>query len=473
MKNITLILTLILFGCTVGPDYVRPSIQPPESFVSQDVLKSLNDGKDEQDISPDWWTGFEDETLNKLVEEGIANNFEIKAAYARVTQEKARIALADSGDSLSLDADIDGNIDERSSIKRGTNSTTKSIAAGLAATLPLDIFGRTKRNVEMSVAGYQRARQELKGVVLGISSDIVSEYMTLRGTQQQLELLKESVKLQEKTLSIVRSRLKSGISPELDLQRAITSVENLRAGIPSLERDLQNSRNNLAILTGNFPGVYEDMLKVTGDIPKYNSLIPDLMPLAVLETRPDVRAAEESLKETVAGIGVAQVAFYPEFELTGAISIGLTGISGSPTTSTLISSLGSVIDRHIYDGGSTQASFAIAKAQSEEALADYEQILREATKEVEEILAAIKASKLRQESLKKSVTSSRRSFNQAETLYQEGLISFLDVVDAQRVFADARQNLASEQTNYSVNVSRLFEALGVDIKYDKTQEEKK
>ena len=109
--------------------------------------------------------------------------------------------------------------------------------------------------------------------------------------------------------------------------------------------------------------------------------------------------------------------------------------------------------------------------ESEEALADYEQILREATKEVEEILATIKASKSRQESLKKSVTSSQRSFNQAETLYQEGLISFLDVVDAQRVFADARQNLASEQTNYSVNVSRLFEALGVDIKHDKTQEE--
>jgi len=467
MRIIVILFIIALAACTVGPEYQRPERNAPERFVSQEVLHHLNNDKKNQEIPSNWWVGFSDKQLDKLVRKGLADNFEIKSAAARAKQAKASVKLADSGNAPTLSAGIDGGATDRHSIRNSSDRNTNSVAAALSAAVPLDLFGRTKRGVQSANAHYENALAELKGVVLGVSADIVSEYLTLRGTQQQLELLKESVALQEKTLSIVKSRLSSGIAPELDLQRAITSVENLRARIPPLEESLQNSRNMLATLTGNYPGVYESSLKDVDIIPSYRGLIPQVMPLDVLKTRPDVRQAEADLKSAIANIGVAEADFYPEFQLTGSIAFGLSNVTGAPTATTLISALGGVIDQFILDGGSRKAGLMIAKAKAEEKLADYEHTLRRSVAEVEAVLTAIDASKKRQSALQKSVASSQRSFSQAETLYQQGLISFLDVVDAQRVWADARQNLASEQTNHAVQVSSLFYVLGVEINHGK------
>ncbi|MBI1301933.1 MAG: efflux transporter outer membrane subunit [Alphaproteobacteria bacterium] len=463
-SHFLLIGVLILSACTVGPDYEAPDINAPPQFVSQDVLKALNEGKDEQSLAADWWTGFNDDVLNALVETGLENNFEIAAAAARVKEAQARIKLAGAGDNLTADVDVDSDIQERRELNPDREATTtRSTGASLGVALPLDVFGRTRREVEAARAGLEAAQAELRSIVLRISSDIVSEYLRLRGNQRQLELLRESVELQEKTLSIVKSRYESGLSPELDLRRAETSVENLRADISPLEEELLNSRNRLASLSGQYPGVYEKTLKEQKETPVYNSSIPQLIPLEVLSTRPDVRQAEADLKQAIANIGAAEADYYPAFELSGSISIGTTGVSSMPVTNVLIASLGVLIEQVLADGGARDANFEIAHAQAEEELASYEQVLREAIEEVEMSLAAIQSSQRRQVSLEKAVTSSQRSFSQAETLYQQGLISFLDVVDAQRVLANAEQALARERTNYAKQIAILFRVLGVNV----------
>lgn len=462
LSGLLLIAAVAFSACTVGPDYEAPEINAPPQFVSQDVLSALNEGRTEQSVAADWWTGFDDEILNTIVETGLENNFEIAAATARVKQAQARVKLAGAGDNLSADMDIDGDIQERRELNQGEDATTTTgISGGLGVALPLDIFGRTRREVEAARGGLEAAQEELRSIVLRISADIASEYLRLRGNQRQLELLRESVALQEKTLSIVKSRFESGLSPELDLRRAETSVENLRADIPPLEEELLNSRNRLASLSGQFPGAYEDALKEQKQTPAYNSPIPALIPLEVLSARPDVRQAEAGLKQAIAGIGVAEADYYPTFQLSGSLSIGATGVSGMPVTEVLIGSLAALIEQVITDGGTRDANFDIAQAQAEEALADYEQTLRAASEEVETSLAAIQSSQRRQVSLEKAVSSSQRSFSQAETLYQQGLISFLDVVDAQRVLASAEQALARERTNYATQIAILFRVLGV------------
>ena len=280
-------------------------------------------------------------------------------------------------------------------------------------------------------------------------------------------MLRESIALQQKTLSIVKSRFESGLSPELDLRRAETSVENLRADIPSLEESLLNSRNQLASLSGQFPGAYEETLREQKETPVYNNAIPQLVPLEVLSMRPDVRQAEAELKQAIANIGVAEAQYYPVFRLDGALNIGLTEVSSMPVTEVLVASLAALIEQTLISGGSRSANFQIAQALAEEALADYEQALREASEEVETSMAAIQSSSHRQVSLEKAVKSSQRSFSQAETLYQQGLISFLDVVDAQRVLAGAEQALARERTNYATQIAILFRVLAINIS-DKT-----
>ncbi len=470
LSRFFLIGACALSACTVGPDYQKPDVSAPVQFVSQEVLEALNEGKEDQSLAVDWWTGFDDEVLNGLVEAGLQNNFEIASAIARAKEAQARVELAGAGDNLSADADIDSDVEERRELSQSEDATTtRSVSAGLGVVLPLDVLGRTRRDVEAARAGLEAAQAELKSVVLQTSSDIASEYLRLRGNQKQLELLRESVALQEKTLSIVKSRYESGLSPELDLRRAETSVENLRADIPPLEESLLNSRNRLASLSGQFPGVYEELLEDSKETPAYKSPIPQLIPLEVLSTRPDVRQAEANLKQATANIGVAEADYYPSFELSGTLSIGSAGVSGGPVTEVLIGSLAAMIQQVLSDGGVRDANFDIATAQTEQALADYEQALREASEEVETSLAAIESSKKRQASLEKSVSSSQRSFSQAETLYQQGLISFLDVVDAQRVLASAEQALARERTNYATQIAILFRVLGVDVK--KTSQE--
>jgi len=463
--NLCLVALIGLSACTVGPDYQKPDINAPKSFVSQDVLGALNTNASKKEtFANNWWEGFEDPVLNQLVDAGITQNFNIFAATARVKEAQARVKLAGANDNLTVESDLAGSVEEQKRLNRDGNQTTTSRTTGsLSASLPLDIFGRTRREVQAARANLEASRAELKSIVLKTSSDISSEYLRLRGNQRQLELLKESVTLQEKTLSIVRSRFEAGLAPELDFQRALASVERLRSQIPPLEERLRNSRNDIAGLTGHFPGHYEALLNAQGDIPEYKTPIPKLVPLDVLDARPDIRRAEAQLKEAIANIGVAQADYYPAFALTGEIAIGSTGISSLPTTDLLIGSLAAMIEHVILSGNVRDANLEIAKAQAEEALANYELALRDASQQVEESLNAIRASIERTSSLEKSATASERSFSQAQTLYQQGLISFLDVVDAQQDLADDEQDLAAERTAYSTEIANLFNVLGTKI----------
>lgn len=458
-KYLIVISTFVISSCSVGPDYQQPSVNAPQKFVSQNVFEILNEGEISQEYPIQWWYGFNDQILNDLVDKGLSKNYTIASAAARVRQARANIQLEQSDDNLRVTIDGDAGLQEQRELGGSASSTSSSIASGLAAVLPIDVFGRTRRQIEAARAELEFAEADLRGSILDISTEIASEYLGLRGNQRQLDLLKESVELQQKTLSIVRSRYEAGLAPELDLQRARTSVENLQAEVPLLEQSLKNSRNILATLAGEFPGYYESLLSENTTIPDYDSPIPQLVPLEVLGLRPDVAQAEARLKQAIANIGVAETEFYPVFQLSGGIGIE-AGLGGTAGTDVLIATLRGLIEQVLLDGGARDANLQIATAQAEETLAEYENTLREAGLDVETSLAALQASLARQEFLENSVQSSSRSFAQAEILYQQGLISFLDVVDAQRQFASAEQSLARERTNYVTEISNLFRVLG-------------
>jgi NodT family efflux transporter outer membrane factor (OMF) lipoprotein len=471
-----IMLSLFIFitsGCAVGPDYSKPDMGAPDKFVLQDVLKKLHQKENEpyisetEDIYLNWWEGYTDPILNTLVNEGLENNYNIAEASARLKEAYAVLNLASSDDDITAIAAVNPNVEEEIDLENRDKSDTDANVLGLlSVVLPLDIFGRTARREEAAMAQIEGASAELRGTILTVSSDIVSRYLRLRGDQRQLELLEESVELQDKTLSIVRSRYKAGLSPELDVRRAEATVENLRADVPGLKESIVNSRNALATLAGRYPGAYEELLSEDREIPEYRGVIPELVPVDVLTMRPDVQQAEADLKRRMAEIGIAKAEFYPSFQLAGQISIGSSGLIGESTMNMLIGRLAALIEQVVLDGGARQANLDIAKAGAEEALAIYRQTLLNATRDVEETLAALESSHERQKSLEKAVNASERSFHQAGILYQQGLTSFLDVVDSQRVLANAQQDLASARTDYSSQIANLFRVLGTTINTD-------
>ena len=460
---------VFLSACAVTtPKLPSTETKPPEQFVAQDILQNLSSVKDAGVAGVRWWEGFNDPVLNELVSTSIQNNFQIAAAAARVKEARALLELSEAGDSLlvELDAEVSGQKSDRdnnTSSSTGSNNARdeRSALLGLGFTLPVDLAGRVENEVRAAAANLMAEQAGLRAQIIETSTAVAQEYLSLRGNQKQLAMLRESVELQEKTLAIVQARFESGLSPELDVRRAETSVENLRASIAPLQQALQDSRHRLATLSGQFPGAYEQLLKPEGDLPEYGLGIPVSVPFQVIQARPDVQLVQARFAQAAADVGVAQADFYPSIELMANIQIGSTAINSNPATSILIGSLAALLNQVVYDGGARDARLNAAVARAEGALAEYEQVLRVVTQEVENSLTAIESSASRQTALGKAVISSKRSFEQADALYQLGLVSFLDVVDAQRVYANAEQALATEQTNYATLIAGLFRALGV------------
>lgn len=459
----TLGATVLLGACAVGPDYQAPAVGTPDAFVSQDVFALLNQDAAGPALAARWWEGFEDPLLTRLVERAVEDNPEIAAAAARLRGARAQLALARTGNALDVTASTETAASERERLGESGEGSSSSLLGGLAFSRRLDVFGRTARAVEAARAGVEAAQAGLRDAVLTTTSEVALEFLRLRGNQRQLALLEDSVALQEQTVDIVESRYRAGLAPELDLRRAETSVARLRADIPPLQRSLIDGRNRLASLTGRYPGAYEDMLAEGAGLPRYRREIPAPVPMAALRARPDIRAAEAELKRAVAEIGVAEAAFYPLFELFGDLQISTSGITGGPAMDLIVASLSGIVDQVVADGGARAANLDAARARADEALAQYRAALLEAARSVEATLAALQASAGRQRSLERAVATSRRSFEQAERLYQLGLSSFLDVVDAQRVLANAEQQLASERTAYATRIATLFRELGAEV----------
>ncbi|MEQ9107411.1 MAG: efflux transporter outer membrane subunit [Limnobacter sp.] len=442
---------------------LMPNTPMPEKFVAQDILDKLSSVNDAGVAGVRWWEGFNDRTLNQLVQTSIDNNFRIASAAARVREARALLALSEAGDSLlvELDAEASGQKTDRNNGGLTNNNRDERRALlGLGFTVPIDLAGRVDQQTRVAAASLMARQAELRSQIIATSTTVAQEYLRLRGNQKQLAMLRDSVDLQEKTLGIVQARFESGLSPELDVRRAETSVESLRANIAPLQQALQDSRHRLATLAGQFPGAYEQLLKPEGDLPRYGLGIPGQVPFQVVQARPDVQVAQARFAQAAAEVGVAQADFYPTIELMGSIQIGSSAINSNPATGILIASLSALLNQVLYDGGARDSRLDAARARAESALADYEQVLRVVTQEVENSLTAIDSSSSRQLALGKAVVSSKRSFEQADALYQLGLVSFLDVVDAQRVYANAEQVLATEQTNYATLIAGLFRVLG-------------
>lgn len=466
MKVIILLFVMFLLtACTIGPEYVAPKIDAPSQFVYQDVFDLLNEGKKDNTNINQWWEGFSDEGLTSMVKKAIENNNQIIGATARVRAAKANIALIDADDALTANASFDQSLNANKAIENNNSSSKEtSYAIGIDLALPIDVFGKNKREVQAAIAAYETAQAELADTVLRVSTDVAREYLRYRGNQRQLQLLKESVALQEKTLSIVKARYKAGLSPELDMRRAETSVERLRADIPPLLQSLSNSRHTIANFVGDYPRLQIMELDNSLDIPGYEYKLQTEIPINILRRRPDILASEAKLKQSVAEIGIAEADFYPTFNLLSSLQVSTDGLIGNTSFDLFSLAISLLVNQFITDGGARDARLVIAKANSDEALANYKQALLDAALDVETNLIALKSSIERQQSLEKAVVSSSRSFEQADRLYQLGLSSFLDVVDAQRVLASAEQQLATERTNYSTQIASLFRVLGTKVK---------
>ena len=462
-RPITLLPALVLFllflllpGCMVGPNYKRPNVTPPTVFRGPS-------GEAQQASFADlpWWEVFKDETLKELVKSSLANNYDLAAAVARVEQARQLAAQARS--------QYYPTVNYTSLTSYGKNQFVNSPASnsdgaqgfflGVAsAAWEADIWGRIRRTNEAARAQYLATEEARRGVVLSLASDVSQAYFELLGLRLQLEIAKEITQSYTTTLKLFTERLEGGIGNALQTSRATADLATAAANIPGFKRLIALKENQISVLMGQNPGSIETKVKLLEEI--IPPEIPAGLPSALLERRPDVLAAAQTVRSANAQIGVAQSVYFPAIGLTtffGKLSSPLSEISSGNTNAW---SLGARVAGPIFQGGAITAQKRQAVAFWEQAKAQYLQTALSAFRDVSDALISRENfDAIRLEQIQ-AVQANEEAVRLALMRYMEGLSSYVEVLDALQRLYPAQLSLAQTEVNRRVVVVQLYRALG-------------
>lgn len=450
---------LVLSGClaSVGPDYRPPELPTPEAFSRPAALPA---GTEDTAL---WWRGYGDVQLAILVEDALAENLDIAAAEARLAEARALlgVARAEGGPSLDAGAEGEGDAVLAGDRRGGDESVTGAVEGSLLFSWTPDLFGGQRRQVEAAEAEVRRRELLRDDLRRTTAAEVVRRYLEVRRDATRLELIEASLELQRQTLGLVRQRFEAGLAAQLDVSRAEAQLAATQARRGPLQSDLTAARAALAVLTGQAAGRLE--LAAAEGIPRYLGGPQVGLPRDLLRARPDVQAAEAELARATAAIGVAEAELYPQLTIPGTLSASAGGFGTGQVVETLIATLSATLDIPLFDSGGRRAEVEAAEARAQEALLVYRRILLDALAEVETALAALIAAQQRRADLQAAVDASQTAFAQAEQLYVQGLVGFLDVLDAERVLLDNRQDLAQASGDVGLAVADLYSAVGAPV----------
>ena len=464
------ILSAVLAGCAVGPTYERPDVDVPDEFKEAAVFDPGGDWKAAEpadDVSRGaWWTVLGDEKLNALQEEAMAANQDLKAAASRVTQARALTQGARSGLFPTLDAGFGPTRERTSANVSGVSADAPAEAstvwrAQAGVSYEADLFGRVAGSVDAATAEAQRSDALFHSVLLALQADVAQQYFRIRWLDAEAELYSATVDLRGASLKLVEQRYAEGDISELDVARAKSELESARAEMLGIARQRAEAEHGLAILLGRAPADFslapDPLVGVTTEIPAG-------LPSALLERRPDIAAAERAMAAANARIGVAKAAFFPRLNITGGFGYASSDLGDllqwSSRTFLLGPLAGTMLSLPIFDGGRRQAELEGARARYEEDVARYRQTILQAFKEVEDSLSTLRILKEQRGVQAAAVDAADRAAQLSLIQYQEGSVSFLDVIDADRMVLQQKSALLQLDGERAHAVVDLIRAIG-------------
>ena len=458
MKIIFLILLIFISSCTlVGPDYKRPEINLPNTY-HQEVNK--------ENMATDlnhWWKLYQDPVLNELMDKALIKNTDINAAIARVEESDAY--LKEVGAALLPEVDLNSQALRNRVTTTGTKINGSTLNTGLrkdylvrlGTSFELDFWGKLRRAKESARAEYLASQFSKDTVVLTLQSLLASNYLLLRSIDSQIVALKANVKYREENLTLTKKRLESGLVSALDVHQAEAAFNNLSAQLSDVMRQREIIFNQLTVLSGDMNLVISELTIDTLITPPTP---PSGLPSSLLEARPDVREAEQMMIAANANIGVAKAALFPTISLTanfGAQSAALSNLNKSGSD---IWGAGLGLSLPIFDSGRVRAKIDQATAKQKQALSYYESSIQNAFKEVNNALISLKEYTEQENDLKLTQDAAKKAMDIASNRYKAGYSSYLDYLDAQRVYNDASIAYIQKRQLRLIASVELFKSLG-------------
>jgi multidrug efflux system outer membrane protein len=449
------VILALLTGCmTVGPDYKRPAIDTPAAwrFEEKEVRDLANTA---------WWQQFKDPVLDRLVSHALQENKDLLIATARIEEFFGRY-FSTRGDQFPSAA---GNADafrQRLSEKGfsrfdGSDNPYNQYEAILGASWEIDFWGKFRRATEASRAELIGTEEARRTVVLTLVSAVAAAYVDIRALDKQLEITQRTADSRRGTLELFELRFQNGIISEVDLSQAESEYEDALARIPDIERAIGQTENALSVLLGRNPGPIPRGLPLDALI---LPAVPAGVPSRLLERRPDILRAEQTLIAANARIGVAKSLYFPTISLTGAFGTVSTDLSSLFTASSRAWNFGVPVSVPLFTAGRIGGEVKAAEAVQQQALYGYQQTIQNAFREVDDALLDRGKSGQRLDALSRQLKALRNYARLARMRYDEGYTSFLEVLDAERSLFNVELAHTASQNVLFRSLINIYKSMG-------------
>ncbi len=463
---------LVVAGCSLAPTYEKPDVNAPSAYKETPTLSPSEAGTwktaqpSEEMMRGEWWTLFDDATLNDLERQAQEANQNLKAAAARVKEARAINQTARAGLFPTLDAGFGPTREKFSPASQflppNANVPAQTLwRAQASVSYEVDLFGRVSNTVQAANADTQQSEALFRSVQLALQADVAQNYFELRERDAELDVYTRTVKLREEALKLAERRFAEGDISELDVARAKSELATARSDAMTVQRLRAASEHILAVLLGKTPAEFS---MAANPLKPVTVHVPPGLPSSLLERRPDIAAAERSMAAANARIGVAKAAFFPSLTLTGSGGFESATLGDlfnwSSRTFLLGPFAGTMLNLPIFDGGRRKGNLANARAIYEEDVANYRQQVLVAFREVEDNLSDLRILETQTATQADAVNASVRAAQLSRTQYTEGAVNYLDVIDAERTVLQSQRAAVQLAGAQAVSTVNLVRALG-------------
>ena len=466
---IVLLLSIsVLTGCAVGPDYRPPEIELSSAFLGKEGVDHRQ-VQHQADLQV-WWTAFGDPLLTHFISMALEQNLDIAQAAARVAQSRASLRYADAAllpaGNVSVNAargyqSVETLLGQVLDATPGFDRSGSAYEANLGASWEIDVFGGLRRGREAARAEYQASEAGAVATRLAVAAQTADVYVTVRGLQARVAIAGQQVETRRQLLAMVRLQYEKGIAAELQMNQAEGSLTQAEAQVPVLEAGLDAAMNALDVLLGVQPGTYRTELAPVAPVPVAPGLAETGTPADMIRRRPDLIVAERRLAAANARIGVAIAEYYPKFSLAALVGSATAIASDNLFTSGASQAQGILGLRwRLFDFGRVDAQIAAARGQEAEALAAYRLAVLRATEDVENAFSALVKREAQVGILTRGESSLARARENSLAAYKGGVVSLIEVLDADGNLLQVRDAKATAQTEAARAAIASFRALG-------------
>jgi len=451
------LLTLLLSGCAVGPNYKKPAVSVPPEYrgLSPDQAgksgpSSFGDEK--------WWDAFQDEVLRDLIQAALKQNYDLRIAGARILEARAQLGITRADQLPTVAAGAPALNQRTAKTKVVPAIETSSNQVNLSLAWELDFWGKFRRATESARASLLSQEWAQRQVISSLVSDVAGAYFQLRELDLELEISRQTLASRQDSLRLTRILADGGATSMLDVRQAEQLVYTAAASIPDLERRIEQQENFISVLLGNNPQAIARGRKLV-DQPHALG-VPAGLPSSLLERRPDIRQAEQQLIAANAQIGVAKADYFPQISLTadgGYQSSALTALFTGPAG---FWTFGGSAVQPVFEGGRIRNRVRLARARTEEATLLYQQTVQQAFRDVSDALVGYRKSqefRVQQEQLTHSAEEATKLSNMR---YKGGATSYLEVLDSDTRYFSARLSLAQAQLRELQSLVQIYRSLG-------------